>query len=66
MDGQMNYQMYSKAQRSVILQHIKSPLIRTFPGDGTRSSGYMLDLSVTFSWLGPNHTALIKVTKNWR
>lgn len=54
------------AQRSVILQHIKSPLIRTFPGDETRSSGYMQDLSVTFSWLGPNHTALIKVTKNWR
>lgn len=23
----------------------------------------MQDLSVTFSWLGPNHTALIKATK---
>lgn len=31
MDGQMNYQMHSKARHSVILQHIKSPLIRTLP-----------------------------------
>lgn len=61
MDRRTIKYIQTEAQRHIAAHQKSSD--KDVPPNETRSSRHMQDLSVTFSWLGPNRRDLIKLTK---